>query len=138
MDYPRSIGERFKLKSREGFLNTKILGERGERLAEEFLKAKGYSILERNFRIRSGEIDLIALHGDCLCFIEVKTRLSSDVPQEAVSHPKQRKLTQMANYYLKYKFGHVDVRCRFDVVAVQEDSQGRAIIQLFANAFDAV
>jgi putative endonuclease len=118
-------------------MNTKILGERGERLAEEFLKARGYRILERNFRIKLGEIDLIARDRDCICFVEVKTRASFDVPQEAVSRLKQRKLTQVAFAYLKSRFDRVDVRCRFDVVAIEEKADGTARIELFTDAFQA-
>jgi putative endonuclease len=118
-------------------MSTKILGERGERLAEDFLKAKGYKILERNFRIKLGEIDLVARDGDCVCFIEVKTRASFDTPQEAVSLPKQRKLVRIAYAYLKMKFDAIDVRARFDVVGIEDNGQGPARIELIENAFEA-
>jgi len=132
------MGPKLTAHSPELIMTTKILGERGERLAEEFLKAKGYQILERNFRIKLGEIDLIARDRECICFIEVKTRASFDNPQEAVSRHKQRKLTQMAYAYLKAKFNNVDLSARFDVVAVEEKNDGRTHIQLIANAFEAV
>ena len=119
-------------------MNTKILGARGEGLAEEYLKKKGYAILARNFRVKMGEIDLIARHKDCICFIEVKARRSYDVPQEAVSWRKQRKLTRVAQAYLKLNHKDVDVRSRFDVVAIKENSEGQARIEVIQNAFDAV
>ncbi len=118
-------------------MTTKILGERGERLAENYLKARGYKILERNFRIKLGEIDLIARHGDSICFVEVKTRAGFDVPQEAVSRPKQRRLIRMAQAYLKSKFDTIDIRSRFDVVAVEEREGLSPRIELIANAFEA-
>ncbi len=117
-------------------MTTKLLGEQGERLAEEHLKAQGYHILERNFRNKLGEIDLIARHGDCICFVEVKTRVNSDAPQEAVGWHKQRKLTRLAQAYLKEKFGTVDVHSRFDVVAVHKTQAG-VRISLIADAFSA-
>ena len=58
--------------------NTKQLGNFGETEASNYLKSKGYVILDRNFRIRQGEIDIIALQQNILCFIEVKTRKNSD------------------------------------------------------------
>jgi putative endonuclease len=117
-------------------MTTKILGERGERLAEEYLKSRGYKIVERNFRIKLGEIDLIARHKDCVCFIEVKTRAGFAVPQEAVSRLKQRKLIRMAQAYLKSKFGTIDIRSRFDVVAVEERVGQSPRIELIVNAFE--
>lgn len=118
-------------------MNTKILGDRGELLAGEYLKAKGYKILETKFRVKFGEIDIIAQDRDCICFVEVKTRASFDVPQEAVSLGKQRKLTRIAYAYLKMKFNDVDIRSRFDVVAILEGEEGQTRIQLIQNAFEA-
>jgi putative endonuclease len=117
--------------------HTKSLGDRGERLAEDYLKARGYKILDRNFRVKLGEIDLVARDRDCVCFIEVKTRASFEVPQEAVSRLKQRKLTRMAYAYLKAKFDRVDVKARFDVVAVCETASGTDIL-LIQDAFEAL
>jgi putative endonuclease len=114
-------------------MTTKLLGEKGERLAEDYLKAQGYRILERNYRIRMGEIDLIARHGDCICFVEVKARAAAEAPQEAVGWHKQRKLARLAQAYLKSKFDTVDVRCRFDVVAVSGTS-----VSLIPNAFEVI
>ncbi len=119
-------------------MNTKILGEWGEELAAEYLKKRGYRILVRNFRVKFGEIDLVARDKDCICFIEVKTRRSYDAPQEAVSWRKQRKLTRVAQAYLKQNHKNIDVRSRFDVIAIEENADGKMRIEVIQNAFDAV
>ena len=118
-------------------MNTKILGERGEKLAARYLQKKKYVILARNFRTKLGEIDLIARDKDCVCFVEVKTRRSWDVPQEAVAWQKQRKLVRLAQSYLKQNYQSVDVRCRFDVVAIEEQGDGKHKIEFIENAFEA-
>jgi putative endonuclease len=102
------------------------LGQTGERLAAERLVQCGYRILERNFRCRYGEIDIVAEDGDDLVFVEVKTRrgVAYGLPEEAVTVRKQQKLIELALYYL-------DVRAcserswRIDVVAVQLSSSGK-------------
>jgi len=78
------------------------LGEKGELLAKRYLEKKGYTILEKNFRTRYGEIDIIAKFQEEIIFFEVKTRSSMDhgLPCEAVNKAKQRKIHGVANYYL--------------------------------------
>ena len=90
-----------------------------------------------NYRIKLGEVDLIVLDSGCVCFVEVKARKFYQTPQEAVSLSKQKKLTQLARIYLRDNYRQGNVRCRFDVVAVQEDETGIARIEWFKNAFDA-
>jgi putative endonuclease len=119
-------------------LKTKALGGRGEAAAAEYLRKRGYRLLAQNFRVKLGEIDLVALDRGCVCFVEVKTRRTYDAPQEAVSRIKQRKLTRLAQAYLQKHYGHCDVRCRFDVLAIEETEDGAVRIELFENAFDAV
>src|SRR5947207_11700930 len=102
------------------------LGRAGERLAAERLVACGYSILERNFRCRYGEIDIVAEEGQELVFIEVKTRRGAryGLPEEAVTTRKQRTIIQVASYYLDlHESGHR--LWRIDVVAVQLSISGR-------------
>ena len=113
------------------------LGELGESLAIEHLKQVGYRIVEKNFKNRLGEIDIIAQDEDTLCFIEVKTRTSNQfgTPFEAVSHVKQHKLSQMAFSYLKSKQLD-DVLTRFDIIAVNWLSEDSAHIELLKNAFE--
>lgn len=102
------------------------LGRTGERLAMERLIAQGYQIVERNFRCRYGEIDLIAEEGTDLVFIEVKTRrgTSHGLPEDAVTLAKQRKIIQVATHYLDL---HTCAECswRIDVVAVQLSASGK-------------
>jgi putative endonuclease len=102
------------------------LGQTGERLAAERLVQCGYRILERNFRCRYGEIDIVAEDGDDLVFAEVKTRrgVAYGLPEEAVTARKQQKLIELALYYLD---AHAcsERSWRIDVVAVQLSSSGR-------------
>jgi len=108
------------------------LGRRGEDLCEEFLKRKGYRIAERNYRCRMGEIDIVAMDGDTVCFVEVKTRRTPKfgLPQEAVTFRKREKLMRLALLYMKKKKLE-GKSMRFDVVAV---SGG---IELIKDAFSA-
>ncbi len=95
------------------------LGPRGEEAASQYLQASGLRILDRGVRFPCGELDLIALDGDTLVFVEVKTRRSDHrgTPSEAVDHKKQGRMTRAALQYLKSRH-LLRRRCRFDVVAV--------------------
>ena len=98
--------------------NVKV-GKYGEDLATEYLKSNGYYILDRNFKCKIGEIDIVAKKDSAIIFIEVKTR-SSDrfgMPREAVNYYKQRKIRNVANVYLKFK-RLIDHSCRFDVIEI--------------------
>lgn len=92
---------------------------RGEQLATDYLLKKGYKILERNFRKNYGEIDIIALDGDILVFIEVKTRRSAyyGTPFEAITPWKLRSLIKTAQYY-KLINPKLPERMRIDALAV--------------------
>jgi putative endonuclease len=96
------------------------LGRRGEELACERLAAAGLRIVERNWRCRSGEIDVIAAGPDLLVFCEVKTRRGNGygTPAEAVTTAKRARLRRLAAAYLA-AVEHPPCRVRFDVVAVQ-------------------
>ena len=102
------------------------LGRTGERLAAEALMSKGYCILERNFRCRHGEIDLVAEEGHDLIFVEVKARrgVSFGLPEDALTLRKQRKLIEVASYYLDLH-AYADRSWRIDVVAVQFSDNGK-------------
>jgi putative endonuclease len=96
-----------------------LLGRSGEDAAAAHLVRLGCSVLERNFRTRAGEIDLIARRGNLVIFCEVKTRRSSQwgLPAEAVNHRKQQRLRRLAGEWLSARRpGRVEVR--FDVVSV--------------------
>jgi putative endonuclease len=102
------------------------LGRTGERLAAERLLECGYRILERNFRCRYGEIDIIAEEGQELVFVEVKTRrgVRYGLPEEAVTARKQRTIIQVASHYLDLRESWHRL-WRIDVVAVQLSARGR-------------
>ncbi len=95
-------------------------GKIGEEIAKNYLERKGYKIIERNFRCRQGEIDIIAMYSGKLIFIEVKTRRSEKYgkPAEAVNGVKQKNMINAARYYL-YKTGQGNKFIRFDVVEVK-------------------
>ena len=118
----------------------KTLGRRGEDLAARYLKRLGYQILARGRRLASGELDLVALDGRTIVFVEVKTRTSQDVghPADAVDANKQRRLTRLAVTFMK-RHGLLEYSGRFDVVAITwPEGRGRPTIEHFKNAFDAV
>ena len=97
----------------------KLLGKLGEKQAVKFLKKNKYKILETNYKRLTGEIDVIALDGDCVVFVEVKTRTSDafGMPSEAVNLQKQVKIQKTAQYYL-VENGLLDMPCRFDVIEI--------------------
>jgi putative endonuclease len=102
------------------------LGRTGERLAAGELIRQGYHVLEQNFRCSYGEIDLVAEDEQDLIFVEVKTRRGSafGLPEEAVTLRKQRKIAQVASYYLDLH-ACSERSWRIDVVAVQLDRGGK-------------
>ncbi len=109
-------------------------GRQGEGIAMEFLVSRGVRILQKNFRCRHGEIDLIGWDGEYYIFIEVKTRASftQGYPSEAVDQRKRRKICLTADYY-RMKYGLDEfVPIRFDVVEVNWHGQCRWM----KNAFD--
>lgn len=96
----------------------KNLGDFGEDMAEEFVKEKGFTILERNYRKKTGEIDIIAENVKFLVFIEVKTRRdnSCGLPSEAVDAKKQARLYKTAERYIAEKPTEKEIR--FDIIEV--------------------
>ncbi len=96
-----------------------LLGRLGEELAAGLLYADGYEILERGFRCRSGEIDLIARKDDALIFVEVKARTGSGygLPKEAVDKKKREKIRKCAEYYQMIN-GFEGLKCSFQVIGI--------------------
>ena len=94
------------------------LGKKGETAAIEYLKSRGYKILEMNWRTRHKEIDIIALDKDEIVFIEVKTRKNNYFgdPEEAVNLKKQRFLINAAEHYIITN--KIDLEVRFDIISV--------------------
>ena len=116
------------------------LDRRGERAAERHVRRLGYKIVARRERGRLGELDLVAVDGRTVVFIEVKTRRSHDAgrPDEAVDADKQQRLTRLALAYLK-RHDLLEYPARFDVVGVTwPDGARRPQIDHFQNAFEAV
>ena len=114
------------------------LGRVAEAAAADFLAGAGLRPIERNVRFALGELDLVCRDGDRIVFVEVKCRQArwGDAPAAAVSWQKQRRLTQLAQLYLKAR-GLTEARCRFDVVAVTEGADGELQIRHLPGAFDA-
>jgi putative endonuclease len=114
-------------------------GALGEEIAVNFLIARSYQILVRNFRCKGGEVDIIARDPDdkSLVFIEVKARrgLSYGVPQLAVTPFKQRQISKAALTWLSKKRMH-DQNARFDVIAILLDVSGLHKVEHIRNAFD--
>lgn len=112
-------------------------GEIGEELAVQELERHGYAILARRYRRRGGEIDIIAVDGTTVVFVEVKARQSRAFgdPSEAVTALKRHRLTATARDYVARHQLH-DRPCRFDVVAIHMTNEAPRI-ELIRNAFDA-
>ena len=115
-----------------------ITGKKGEKIAAAYLKKNGYRIIEINFRCPIGEIDIVAKEKDDLVFVEVKTRKSMELgyPEQAVGIRKQKKMSQLALWYLQ-KRKIADTNARFDVVAVTLIPENNEV-KLIKNAFDFI
>lgn len=116
-------------------MNKRSVGTQYEKIACEFLEAKGYEIINTNFRNRVGEIDIIAKDNDYLVFIEVKYRKTNSWgnPAEAVNLKKQINICRVSDYYrVKFKISP-NVNIRFDVVAISDNE-----ISLIQNAFEYI
>lgn len=119
--------------------NDKDFGSWGEDIAAKFLRKKGYRIIERNFRCKKGEIDIVASEGDSLVFVEVKTRSTTKFgePEEAVNPDKMHHLHRTAYIYLrKNKLRPGEITVRFDVVSIVADWNTKKVesIKLFKGS----
>ena len=120
-------------------LYRKKLGKLGEDVACRFLKLHKYRIMDRNFRSRFGEIDIIARDNqeDILVFVEVKTRMSDifGLPEESVIYSKQQKLIKTVFFYLQEKREFADMDFRIDVMGIEVDQDcRRARVKHIKNA----
>jgi putative endonuclease len=111
------------------------LGTAGESIACGALESLGYRIIERNYRTRFGEIDIVAEDGGAIVFVEVKTKTDGSYgdPAEAVTPQKQRQLVSMGEFYATYCCPP-NTPCRFDVVAIDCSMQPPAIT-VYKDAF---
>lgn len=114
--------------------NSRDIGAIGEDIAIKYLRENGYVILERNFRTKTGEIDIIASINDIIVFIEVKTRNSDKygLPYEAVNYKKQQKIIKVAQNYINLRRLN-DYQYRFDIIEIFLNSQTR--VNHIENAF---
>ncbi|MDD3725765.1 MAG: YraN family protein [Candidatus Ratteibacteria bacterium] len=109
-------------------MNNRVKGITGEKLAVKFLKKRGYRILCRNFRAKTGEIDIIAREGRCIVFLEVKLRegTSFGYPAEAVIKTKKAHLQKTALSYIM-RHNLTDIPYRFEVVSILEEGENYKI-----------
>lgn len=112
-------------------------GRRGEELAAAYLTRHGYRIIQQNYRVSCGEVDIIAYDKDTLVFVEVKTRTGAGfgAPAEAVTYRKRQQISKTALVYLSQQ-RLLNGPARFDVVAVLLINGAVPHIELFKNAFD--
>lgn len=117
----------------------KTFGKFGEDAAAKFLEAAGYTIVARNFRIRSAEIDIIAQIDNVIVFVEVKARSSirHGLPSEAVNLRKQRKIIEAAGVFLQNDT-YSECACRFDVVEVYLRDEHVEEVNHIENAFEVM
>ena len=115
-------------------MNRKITGDRGEALAADFLRESGYRILERNFRTKRGEIDIIAAQGDCIVFVEVKhwkTYGSADL-EYGIDGRKQSRIIGVSREYLAGLQKSDTASVRYDVVFIGSKEE---VFDHYINAF---
>jgi len=113
--------------------NTGILGEK---LAKDFLKKRGYHILETNYRCPEGEIDIVARYKDSLVFIEVRTKRSLEFgsPEESITPAKKQRMKATASHY-RQTHNNLPLSWRIDVVVVELNPKGKlSRIELIENA----
>ena len=125
-------------------MDKKRIGNFGERVAEKFLRNKGYQILGRNFVFRipgnpqKGEIDIVAKKGDTISFVEVKTLKGKKgfLPEDKVNSSKRKKLRVAAESWLMKNKIPLNSKWQIDVISIKIDSNKKVKIDHFENAID--
>ena len=114
----------------------KRFGRMGEDAAAKLIRRNGHKILKRNFTCRRGEIDIVALDGDVICFVEVKTRRPGALfaPNRTVTAAKRRQVRRVAQHYLRVNH-LLDRTCRFDIISVVQPDEGEPQIEWIRHAF---
>ncbi len=112
-------------------------GEEGERRAENFLKKKGFRILQRNYFCKTGELDLVAEDGNSLVFVEVKTRkkFGKELPEAAMTIKKKHRVCSAARHFMK-KYRITNKIFRFDIVGLEFDDENNWEINHWQNAIN--
>lgn len=111
-------------------------GRLGEKLAQEFLSEQGFTIIDTNYRCQEGEIDIVALQGSCLVFVEVRAKMSLAFgnPEESVTRTKKKRLVATAEHY-RQNHDRLPESWRIDFVAVELDHSAKPLrIELIENA----
>ncbi len=131
----RDAFSKFRFRFTPGARHLK-LGKLGEELASNALRAEGYRITDRNLKVQKREIDIVAIDGDALVFIEVKTRSghSHGKPAGAVNKNRRIRMRKAAELYAMYK-RLKDVSIRFDVVTVDFTDDPKGKVEIIKNAF---
>jgi putative endonuclease len=113
------------------------LGARAEQLAADELERRGCRVIDRNYRYRGGELDLVARDGDTLVFVEVRARRSAEfgAPYETIGREKQRRVARAAEHWL-VTHGLTRAFARFDVVSVLLPADGSPQLEIITNAFE--
>ncbi|MEN0003467.1 MAG: YraN family protein [Bacteroidota bacterium] len=111
------------------------VGQAGEAFAASYLQAKGYTLLEQNWRYSRAEVDIIAKEGDVLVFVEVKTRsnLAFGLPEDFVTKRQEQYLAEAASVYMEH-IGH-DWEVRFDIIGVRWKANGQHQLKHYPDAF---
>lgn len=119
-------------------MDTKETGARGEDAAVAYLERIGMTVVARNWQCKFGEIDIVALDGEALVIVEVKTRRTESMgtAEDAVSPTKQKRLRRLAEAYAATA-GIGSCEIRFDVVAIRPLTEDRALLRHHRAAFDA-
>jgi putative endonuclease len=115
----------------------RALGAHGEELVAQWYEARGYEVLDRNWRRRTGELDLVLSGGDVIVFCEVKTRTSDlfGAPVEAITHTKVRRIRALAAEWLSEHRGSGSGSMRFDVASVMSRADAAPSIEVIEGAF---
>jgi putative endonuclease len=117
--------------------NSRSIGDIGEDFVCGYLKENGYEILDRNFTIRGGEIDIVAAQGSNVAFVEVKTRKVGALTsgEAAMTYTKRQRLIKTAKVYIAKE--QLKAYCRFDVAVVHHDGGNVVYFKYYKSAFDA-
>lgn len=115
-------------------MNKTALGKKGEEIAVKFLKTKGFKIVETNYRIRGGEIDIVAIEQDALVYVEVKTRTSNEFgyPEESITPRKIKYLVRTAKFYRNSKKNLPELE-RIDVISIDLSNPQKALVRHIRN-----